>query len=303
MPRFPAARTMAPFTGAPASTTVKRTSVIFPLRTLPGAARRVRPGRIRRWYVAVTELVAVVEVAEQVEPAAGRRARVEAVRGLRPCRRGPPRRRCRTGSPCGSSAPRRSAGRRSSCPTRPATAARRAPPRGRPARRCRSAWRTPGRGGADAPHAHLAVQLPGRIRGVEPTPGARHERRPAEHPGLHVVGAGHRRRRADRRAVGRDVLRQHAEVPVGVGVPRHQRPAVGVGGDVRVVAVAADRRLVVEVGRGGRQAGVDPRAERAGPGLEDGAAAHARRHRARVGLGAVGHHLPGLQHPAGAAVG
>ena len=90
---------------------------------------------------------------------------------------------------------------------------------------------------------------------------------------------------------------------VGVGVPRHQRPPVGVGGEVRVVAVAADRRLVVVVGRRGRQAGVHPRAERPVPGLVDRAAAHRRGDRAGVGLRAVRVDLARLQDPARAAVG
>ena len=76
------------------------------------------------------------------------------------------------------------------------------------------------------------------------------------------------RRGADGTAVRVDVLRQHTEVAARVRVPGHDGPATRVRGEVRVIAVLPERRLVVVVGSSRREARVDPRAERAGEGLQ-----------------------------------
>ena len=76
-----------------------------------------------------------------------------------------------------------------------------------------------------------------------------------------------------------------------------------VGREVGVVAVGAERRLVVVVRRDGREAGVHPRAERPRERLQGRAVgAHGGGGVARVGLRAERHDRAGLQRPARAPV-
>ena len=102
---------------------------------------------------------------------------------------------------------------------------------------------------------------------------------------------------------GAHVLDLHAEVAGRVGVPGQDGPVARVGREVGVVAVGAERRLVVVVRRGGREAGVHPRAERPRERLQRRAVgAHGGGGVARVGLRAERHDRAGLQRPARAPV-
>ena len=101
----------------------------------------------------------------------------------------------------------------------------------------------------------------------------------------------------------RHVLDLHAEVPGRAGVPGQDGPVGRVGREVGVVAIGAERRLVVVVRRGGREAGVHPRAERPGERLQGRAVtAHGGGGVARVGLRAERDDRAGLQRPARAPV-